>query len=84
MPEFIKSYQNNNKPIVDGSSDCLSISYFNLIRLKAGEKHETFMGNYESVWVIMSGNCDISVDGESFEKIGKRPHYSVQIVLDLS
>ena len=72
MPEFIKSYQNNNNSIVDGSSDCLSISYFNLIRLKAGEKHETFMGDYESVWVIMSGNCDISVDGDSFQKIGKR------------
>ena len=72
MPEFIKSYQNSNHPIVDDNSDCLTISYFNLIKLKAGEKFETFMGDYESVWVVMSGNCDISVDGRSFDGIGKR------------
>lgn len=72
MPDFIKSYHNENKPIVDTSSDCLSISYFNLIKLKAGEIHEIFMADHESVWVVMSGNCSILVDGQWFENIGKR------------
>jgi len=72
MPEFIKSYDNKNKPIVDNSLDCMSISYFNLIKLKAGEKHEIFMDSYESVWVVMSGNCDIYVDEVQFKNIGKR------------
>jgi len=72
MPDFIKSYNNENKAVVDATSECLSISYFNLITLKAGETHEIYMKDYESVWVVMSGNCSILVDGKSFEGIGKR------------
>ena len=72
MPEFIKSYENKNKSIVNASSDCLSSSYFNLIKLKAGESHEIFMDIYESVWVVMSGKCDLTVNDKSFENIGKR------------
>jgi len=72
MPDFIKLYENNNKPIVDDSSVCLSISYFNIIKLKAGKNHEIFMDGYESVWVVMSGNCNISVDDILFKNIGKR------------
>lgn len=72
MPEFIKKYDNKNQPIVDENSESLSISYFNLIKLKSGETHEVTMQNFESVWVVLSGNCEINVDGKLFTKIGKR------------
>ena len=72
MPDFIKQYDNNNQPIVDDSSDCLSITYFNLVKLKAGEHYETSMDLHESVWVVLSGNCDIKVDNRSFLNVGKR------------
>jgi len=72
MPEFIKAFDNQNRPIVDQSSASLSISYFNLVRLKSGQLHEEEMKGFESVWVVMSGNCDIYVDGRVFKKVGKR------------
>ena len=72
MPEFIKHFDNQNKAIVDGSSDCLSISYFNLIRLKIDEVYKLQLSDYESVWSVLSGNCNIIVDDKSFDNIGKR------------
>ena len=72
MPDFIKKYDNKNQPIVDDFSQSLSLTYFNLVKLKAGESFESNMESYESVWVVLSGNCDISVDGRSFPDIGKR------------
>ena len=72
MPEFIKSFDNKNNPIVDDSSDCLTISYFNLVKLQKGESYNTFLEDYESVWVVLSGNCDLIVDEKAFKNIGKR------------
>ena len=72
MPQFIKSFDNKNRPIVDDALDCMSITYFNLIKIKAGETHEIFVDVYESVWVVMSGNCNIEVDTHRFENVGKR------------
>ena len=72
MPEFIKNYDNQNKAILDDSSKSLSISYFNLVKLKKGEAFKAQLKKYESVWVVMHGNCDFIVDGEEFKNIGKR------------
>ena len=72
MPDFIKAFNNGNKPIVDGSSTCLSISYFNLVKLKAGGTYDIFMGDYESVWVVLSGNCNIVAGDQTFESVGNR------------
>jgi len=72
MPQFIKQYDNKNQAIVDETSDSLSISYFNLIQLKAGETHNVRMLDFESVWVVLSGNCTIEVDGKGFKNVGKR------------
>jgi 5-deoxy-glucuronate isomerase len=72
MPEFIKSFDNQNKPIVDASSACMDLAYFNLIKLKAGETFEGRLEEYETVWVVMRGNCDIKVDGSHFKNVGKR------------
>lgn len=72
MPEFIKHTNNKNQPIVDSNSSCMSIAYFNLIQLKAGEVHEIYMDEYESVWTVISGNCNIEADGATFNGVGKR------------
>lgn len=39
MSAFIKRFENNNKPIVDESSQHMSIAYFNLIKLETGETY---------------------------------------------
>jgi len=72
MPQFIKSFDNKNKAIVDGDTNCMDLTYFNLIKLKQGEEFNTALKNYESVWVVMHGNCDMMVDQHEFKNIGKR------------
>jgi 5-deoxy-glucuronate isomerase len=72
MPEFIKSYNNKNKPIVDASTECMDISYFNLVQLKAGKTYKTKLSDYETAWVVMHGNCNIRVEDMEFTNIGKR------------
>jgi len=72
MPDFIKSFDNENKAIVDVSSKSLSISYFNIVKLQAGEQYRTNTNEYETVWVVLSGNCDLEVDDKKFSAIGKR------------
>jgi len=72
MPEFIKSYDNQNDPIVDASTACMSLAYFNLIKLKEGEAFESRLEEYETIWVVLHGNCDIRVDERDFKNIGKR------------
>ncbi len=72
MPEFIKSFDNKNKAIVDAASGCMNISYFNLIKLKSGESYSDFIEKYETVWVILKGNCNLQVDDTSFDNVGQR------------
>jgi 5-deoxy-glucuronate isomerase len=72
MPEFIKSYNNKNKPIVDASTECMDLSYFNLVQLKAGKTYKTKVSDYETVWVVMHGNCNIQVNDLEFTNVGKR------------
>ena len=72
MGDFIKRFDNKNNPIVDSSGKSLDLTYFNLIRLKLGESYQTYIDNYETVWVVMYGNCNINISGKEFKNIGKR------------
>jgi 5-deoxy-glucuronate isomerase len=72
MADFIKHFDNNNQPIVDSSSKSLDLTYFNLIRLREGEIYKIHIEAYETVWVVMHGNCDINISGKEFKNIGKR------------
>ena len=72
MPDYITSCDNQNRSIVDESSSCMSISYFNLIKLKKGEMFEIGLEGFESVWVVLAGTCTIEVDGKVFDDVGKR------------
>ena len=39
MPDLIRCFDNRNQPIVDDSSDVLSLSYFNLLHLTKRQPH---------------------------------------------
>ena len=69
MPEFIKTFDNQNKAIVDSATSCMDLTYFNLIKLGKGEVFNSALVDYESVWVVMHGNCDIKVDDIEFRHI---------------
>lgn len=72
MQELIRAYDNKNKPILPGGSGILPKVYFNLLKLDAGETFTTQVPGMETVYVIQSGCCDVTVDGEVFSSVGRR------------
>lgn len=72
MPQIIRNHNNENKPIIDGHCGLLSATYFNLLRLERGQTLMQRADGFETVYVVLSGNCDISVAGHLFEDVGKR------------
>ena len=72
MSTIIRNYDNKNQVIIDGQNDTLSLTYFNLLKLSKGEKFEETLESFESVYVVLSGNCDIEVDGQTFADVGQR------------
>lgn len=73
MPALIRRYDNRNRPIVTEKTGVLSLTYFNLLRLARGEEYRGRIEGFEAVYVVLSGNCDIEVDGQAFPGIGRRP-----------
>lgn len=72
MQEMIRKFENKNQPIVDHANGLLSLIYFNLIELKSGDRFDQKLERFESVFVVLSGTCDIEVAGRVFEGVGKR------------
>ena len=72
MPNLIRFYDNRNQPIVDAGSEVLSLSYFNILRLDKGETYRQQLPGFESVLVVLNGNCDIEVNGETYSDVGQR------------
>lgn len=72
MPRFIRAYNNYNEPIVGVGDSVLPRTYFNIVRLKKGERHYAMVPGYETCWVMAEGTCDITVDGQKFAQVGNR------------
>jgi 5-deoxy-glucuronate isomerase len=68
---FIRAFENQNRPILVGRPP-VERTYFNLIRLVAGESYGHRLAEYESVIVPLSGTCDLTADGKSFPNLGQR------------
>ena len=72
MPSIIRSYDNKNLPIIEPGRTLLPKTYFNILRLKRGGHFENSLAGFESVYVVLSGQADITVDGKTFDAVGKR------------
>lgn len=72
MPDIIRNYDNKNQPLVDADNEILSLTYFNLIKLSKAQEFTNKLDGFESVYVVMTGNCDIEVNGQLFENVGQR------------
>ena len=68
----IPPYDNHNKPIVDVDHPRVPLNYFNIVKLNQGQTFEYQLPAYETCIVPATGRVDVSVEGESFEAIGKR------------
>lgn len=72
MPELIRNFDNKNQRIVDSRTGILSLIYFNLIRLGEGQDFQERVEGFETVHTVLSGNCDIEINGERFPNVGQR------------
>jgi 5-deoxy-glucuronate isomerase len=71
MPAIIEPYDNRNEPILS-RHPLLPRSYFNLLRLRPGQTWAASLPGFESVWVVLSGTCDVRSGGAAFEAVGTR------------
>ncbi len=74
MPKHIEAYDNKNQAIVDLDNPMVPLCYFNRVNLAAGESYQYELAGYESCIVPVTGNCDIEIEGKTFENIGVRNH----------
>lgn len=72
MARMIRHHDNHNEPIINAGDAILPRTYFNLVRLAAGESFRTVVPGYETCWVVLGGSCDIDVAGEAFAGVGSR------------
>lgn len=70
MPEFIP--RSARRPVVDASSSTLELIYFDLLTLSAEGQETRQLPNHESLYVVLSGQVDIEVDGTRFDAVGGR------------
>ena len=70
--KMIRSYDNNNVPIVGENDSILPNTYFNLLKLQANAEIVISIDKYELLFVVLSGTCDITADNELFSAVGRR------------
>jgi 5-deoxy-glucuronate isomerase len=70
--KLIRFYENKNEPIVGLNDSILPNTYFNLIKLPANDDINITMDGYETLFVALKGSCDITVDSEFFQEVGRR------------
>lgn len=71
MTAHIPAHDNGNQPIV-APGGRLSLIYFNLLRLGAGERHTLDLGGLEAHLVPLSGSVDIRIGDDFFPRVGGR------------
>ncbi len=72
MPLFIRAFNNHNEPLVGVNNEILPRSYFNIIKLKKEGTFFSQIPGYETCWVLAEGVCDINVNGQEFNNVGRR------------
>ena len=72
MPKLIRARDNRNAPLVVPGRGPLTLGYFNLLRLKAGEAVTIEAPQCELLSVVLSGRVDIAAATQEFKNVGQR------------
>jgi 5-deoxy-glucuronate isomerase len=72
MPKLIRARDNRNSPIAEPGSDGVTLTYFNLLRLDAGQNQTVEVALRELLCVVLSGRVDIAAGGREFKNVGQR------------
>ena len=65
MSQLLRAQPSRNQPLGTPGSGTLTLSYFNLLRLQAGESHTLDMPGCELLCVVLSGQAEIAAGGVS-------------------
>ena len=68
----IAPFNNKNMAIVDVNNELVPLTYFNIVKLKAGEQFYYEVPNYETCIVPATGTIDVEVAGQTYEAVGNR------------
>jgi len=72
MERHIKPHDNRNQPIIDIDNPLVPNTFYNDVKLKKGQTFSFCLETFESVIVLASGTCDVTVKGVKFERVGER------------
>ncbi len=68
----IAPHDNANKPIIDVNHPKVPATFFNIVKLNAGETFESKIPGYETCIAPATGSVDVFVGAERYENIGGR------------
>jgi 5-deoxy-glucuronate isomerase len=68
----IAPHENHNQPIIGSDHALVPLCYFNVVKLKRGERFTSAVPGYETAVVPATGTVDVEVMGEEFQAIGLR------------
>ncbi|MEM9048010.1 MAG: 5-deoxy-glucuronate isomerase [Pseudomonadota bacterium] len=68
----IPPYDNENEPIVGAEDAVVPLNYFNIVKLKAGERFDYDVPGYETCIVPATGAVDVAVGGFAAKDLGGR------------
>lgn len=71
MSRLLRASDNQNRPLVEPLVGRLALSYFNLLRLNAGDSYTLDVPQCELLCVMLSGQAEIAAGGTSF-RVGGR------------
>jgi 5-deoxy-glucuronate isomerase len=68
----IPPHENHNMPIVNMGDARVPLNYFNIVKLKRGDRFEYQTPGYETSVVPATGTVDVDVAGETYAGVGNR------------
>jgi 5-deoxy-glucuronate isomerase len=72
LSRHLRAFDNRNRALVAPQSGLLALSYFNVLRLRAGESLTLTVPGCELLCVVLAGAADVTVAGQAFENVGRR------------
>ena len=72
MAKLIRAAQHRTGPIVEPGAGTLTLSYFSVLRLAAGETRTVEVPGCEVLAVVLSGRADVAACAQEFRNVGRR------------
>ena len=72
MTRLLRARDHYPEPLVRPRAGLMDLSYFHLLRLRAGESSTLAEPGCELLCVVLSGQAEIAAGGTSFERVGRR------------